>query len=89
MITLEDYRKLVAERPEKFTEEDVGYRSAYNGGPQCKGCLHFFERRLDKFGVCEIMRSRATDEDGVNPSWTCRFNTVDMQKFPLLEQKEK
>ncbi len=88
--SLEEYKKLIADRPEKFTEEEVGYRKADAGEPQCRGCLHFFERRLDKFAVCEIMRSERTDEEGVNPTWVCNFQTVDMEKFPLSRSlKEK
>lgn len=85
--TLEEYRELVEDRPLKWTAEDVGYRRAESGEPACKRCKHFFERRLDKFGVCEIFRSEDTDEEGVDPNWTCSFNTLDMKKFPLLEEK--
>lgn len=87
-VGLDTYREIIADRPHKLTAEQVGYRKADVGEPQCKGCKHFFERRLDKFGVCEIFRSEQTDEDGINPNWTCQFQTVDMEKFPLLEESK-
>ena len=87
MVTLKEYQDLVADRPAKFTREQVGYRKAEEGEPECEECLHFFERRLDKFAVCEIFRDNEIDRDGINPKWTCTFHTVDGEKFPLLEKK--
>lgn len=83
MKSLEAYKELVEDRPRKWSEEDVNYRKA-EGKEECERCIHFFERRIDKFGVCELMRSERTDEDGVNPEWTCSFFTKDGKTFPLL-----
>lgn len=87
MVTLDTYREIVADRPHKLNAEQVGYRKAEAGEPSCKACLHFFERRLDKFGVCELYRDEDIDEQGINPNWTCSFQTVDGKKFPLLKEK--
>ena len=85
MPTLNDYRDLVSDRPEKFSAEEVQYRRA-EGKERCSRCIHFYERRLDTLGVCEIMRSEETDEKGVLPNWVCDFTTQDGETFPLLQE---
>lgn len=84
MPTLADYRKLMEDRPEKWSPDDVNYREA-GGRDRCARCLHFYERHLDRHGVCELMRSEATDRDGVDPDYVCDFYTRDGEVFPLLE----
>lgn len=80
--SLEEYEKLVEERPRKWSAEQVNYRPG--DGPEfCKGCRHFYERRLDRFGVCEVFRSKETDEEGVQPNFVCDWWTQDGRKFPL------
>jgi hypothetical protein len=72
------------DRPEKMSAEDVDYRES-EGKERCGRCLHFYERRVDSHGVCEIFRSEEADEDGVNPIYVCDFYTPDGEKFPLHE----
>jgi hypothetical protein len=89
MVTLDEYREIVADRPEKFSAEEVGYEEAPEGSAlRCAACLHYFRRAIDGFTTCEIFRSEETDTEGVKPDWRCRFYTVDGQVFPLLEEKD-
>ena len=86
MVTLEDYREILDDRPVKFTAEEVGYQPAPEGSAmRCASCLHFYRRAIDGFSVCEIFRDEQTDRDGVLPDWRCRFWTVDSEVHPLLE----
>ncbi len=84
---LEDYTKLVADRPVKFSDEEVDYRES-DGKEKCGKCLHFYTRQLDGFGVCEIFRSDETDKEGVMPDMVCSFFTRDGEVFPLLKEGE-
>lgn len=77
------YDLVVESRPFKLGRVDVEYRKS-DGPEYCKNCLHFYERRWDKFGVCEIFRDEKTDEKGVNPEYVCSFQTPDGNDFPLL-----
>ena len=87
MLTLAEYETIVADRPRKATAEEVEYRVAEAGSPyRCSGCHHYYRRATDGFAVCEIFRSEETDEMGVKPDWRCRFQTVDGDVFPLLEE---
>lgn len=80
MVSLDDYKKMIEDRPEKFDEDQVNYRES-DVNSECSGCLHFFERRIDSFAVCEIMRPDK-DED-VKMNWVCDFFTKDGESFPL------
>lgn len=78
------YEAMIADRPEKFSAEDVSYRDA-EGKEHCSNCIHFYQRRLDHFGVCEIMRSEETDADGVDPDYVCDYWNQGDDRFPLLK----
>lgn len=82
---LEDYTKLLADRPAKFDEKEVNYRESTEK-EKCGRCFHLFSRRLDKFKVCEIFRNDEVDEDGINPNYVCDFFTRDGESFPLLQE---
>lgn len=89
MVSLEQYDQLVADRPIKYSPEEVGYQAAPEGSAiRCAGCFHFYQRATDHFGVCEIMRSEETDTEGVRPDWRCQFQTVDGEVHPLLEEDQ-
>lgn len=87
MPNLDDYNKLVENRPYKWSAEDVNYREA-EGRHRCARCLHFYERRIDHFGVCELFRSDDTDEEGVQPNFTCDWYTTNGKSFPLQANEE-
>jgi hypothetical protein len=90
MVSLNDYRKLLEERPRKFTAEEVEYNKDAEGKNEiCFKCLHYFRRTIDDFGVCEIFRSEETDVDGVKPDATCRFFTHDGKLFPLYKATDE
>jgi hypothetical protein len=83
--TFEQYQKLIEDRPEKFTPEEVHFRKATVYEPKCAGCLHWFFSPMRADSVCEIMRPDTGDSETV-PSWfTCKFQTSDGKDFPLLE----
>ena len=80
MKTMADYKELIEDRPAKMTEEESAYQDA-EGKESCGKCLHFFQRKIDGFGVCEVVRP---DDDGpVEPDYVCDFFTVDGDVFPL------
>lgn len=80
MVSLDDYRAMMEDRPEKFDEDDVAYREA-EGKERCGRCLHFYERKVDSYGVCEILR--LSDDAPIEADHTCDFFTVDGSIFPL------
>ncbi len=89
MKTLADYQELLKDRPFKWTDKDVAYRDADSFDMRCERCFHFYERRKDRFSVCEIMRSGKTDQVGVNPDYVCDFFSPDGNKFPLIKGEEE
>ena len=86
LATLDEYKRIMLDRPEKLSAEQVDYRRA-DGDMICGKCFHFYERRIDDRGTCEIFRSPESDEDGVKPYFTCSFYTVDGDEFPLYPNK--
>lgn len=80
MVSLKEYKKLIEERPRKFSAEEVDYRDSEDMR-RCGRCLHYYERLRDGFGVCEIFRP--ADDSAVDPEYTCDLMTVDGEKFPL------
>jgi hypothetical protein len=85
LATMAEYKELMTERPRKLTTEQVNYRRA-DGDMICAKCFHFYERRIDDRGTCELFRSPETDEDGVKPYFTCDFFSPDGEEFPLYPQ---
>ena len=49
-VTFEAYERLRNDRFFKYDEEQVNYRES-EGPERCGGCVHFFKRVLDGFGV--------------------------------------
>ena len=89
-ITKADYDEMMADRPEKFSAEEVGYRKAPRGSEyRCENCLHFYSRQVDGFGVCEIFRSPQTDISGVDPKWLCDWWTKDGEDHPLVRKEDE
>ena len=84
--TLEDYTKLLSDRPAKFDDSEVDYRES-QGKEKCGRCLHLFSRKLDSLNVCEIFRNDEVDNDGIDPEYVCDFFTRDGEIFPLLKEE--
>lgn len=84
---LEDYTKLLADRPSKFSDEEVDYRES-EGREKCGKCLHFYTRQIDSLHTCEIFRNDEVDTDGIDPEYVCDFFTRDGEIFPLLKEGE-
>jgi hypothetical protein len=84
-LTKEDVFALYLDRPHKFSAEQVNYRPAPAGSVmRCAGCANLFRRATDNFSVCQLFRSEETDDEGVQPHWTCDWFTVDGLVFPRL-----
>jgi hypothetical protein len=80
MLSLEDYREMMEDRPAKADEDQVNYREA-DTKERCGKCLHFFERKIDGYGVCEILR--LPDNTPIEEDHVCDFFTRDGESFPL------
>jgi hypothetical protein len=80
VVSLREYREMLDDRPKKLSPEEVNYREAENLR-RCGKCLHFFERKIDGYGVCELVRLK--DEEPIEANYTCDLMTVDGEKFPL------
>lgn len=80
--TFPEYEEMVADRPEKFTAEEVNYRKATDPGSECEHCVHFFQQVAgERRRTCEIFRPAGKDES-VNPEWVCDFMTRDGKTYP-------
>lgn len=84
-MSLKEYRQLIADRPEKLDAGDVNYRKS-DSEKRCGRCLHFFERRIDQYGVCEVFRPEK--DEPVEPGYVCDLFTKDGEEFPLYEGAE-
>ena len=67
---------------EKFSPEDVNYRDSEDKH-QCRNCVHFLVRKVDQFGICEVVRP--ADDEPIDEDYVCDFWTRDGEKFPLLK----
>jgi hypothetical protein len=86
--TVSDYDALFtpAERPRKFSAEEVGFtvlRGAPLGCSVCNSCRHWFVNNASNRIVCEIMR--LPDESNVPGDGVCRFWNIQDGVFPLLK----
>lgn len=83
--TFEQYQKLIADRPKKFSPKDVNFHQAEEGEPMCCACMHWYRSSAGEHDVCEIMRPK---NEMVPWNWTCQFNTSDGESFPLLKKQK-
>jgi hypothetical protein len=81
MVSITEYQSLLEDRPEKFTPEDVEYRDSDLMTQRCVRCVHFFQRSVDQFSTCEIMRPEK--DESVDPDYVCNFFTKNGEQFPL------
>jgi len=88
MAELNDYIKILEDRPKKMNAEEVEYEPAVEGSFfRCASCLHYFGRRIDGFTTCEIFRDEQTDREGVRPDFRCKFWTSDGTVHPFLGEE--
>lgn len=84
--TVADYDALFqpAERPRKFSAEEVGFIVPPPGATRlhCHECRHWFVNTPSNRIVCEIMR--LPDERNVPADGVCRFWNIQDGVFPLL-----
>lgn len=87
MVTFEQYQQVVADRPKKFTAEEVGFEPASSGAERCQGCWHWYQGPKAGRQICEIFVGQG-EERQVNPEAVCKFWTADGAAFALLEQEK-
>jgi hypothetical protein len=89
LATLSSYRHLLADRPDKFSAQEVAFTmpNRNNTDYYCKECRHWFDSPGAHRSVCEIYRP-ASDES-VPPKGKCMFWTRTGERFPLLHQEAK
>lgn len=80
---MELYETIISDRPEKLDGEEVDYRDSDNDKQQCRKCLHFFIRKIDDYGVCELVR--LDDDEPIDPDYVCHYFTRNGTVFPLLK----
>jgi hypothetical protein len=85
MKSMDEYREMLSDRPVKWSPKDVDYRDCDAVGIRCLRCIHYYERSIDRFGVCEIMRPES--DESVNPDYVCDFFTADGQGFPYRKAR--
>ncbi len=85
LITITEYEKLVADRPQKFSAEQVGYKDHTPRGQNeiCSSCLHFYRGEVAERTVCEIFRPEGGKD--VEALGFCLFWTLEGKRFPLLK----
>jgi len=81
---LDKYRKLLADRPEKFTGKEADYTPAARNKSDyfCKDCKHFFTGKVAGYNVCEVVRLHP--EMSIEPKARCRYWTRTGERFPIL-----
>ena len=86
LATLDEYEAMMANRPPKFTPEQVQFAKAPDSYT-CANCVHWFHNPITHSMVCEVMRPE-DDAEIVPADWTCMFWTMDYETFPKLEGGE-
>lgn len=82
--TLADYKRLLADRPEKFSGSEAQYFPATKNDTTytCDSCRHFFNGKVAGYNVCEVVRLQP--EKSIEPGARCKFWTRTGERFPLL-----
>lgn len=84
--TFRDYTRMLADRPPKFSAEQVNYRKGKEPH-DCDECVHFYQSEGARRSVCEIFRPEG--DESVKPDWVCDWFSDDGVRFPLLPKGEK
>lgn len=81
---LADYKRLLADRPEKLSGAEADYTPASknDSGYHCDQCRHFFTGKVSGHNVCEVVRLQP--ERSIEPKAKCKFWTRTGERFPLL-----
>jgi hypothetical protein len=85
---LADYKRLLADRPEKLTGPEASYTPAAQNKSDyfCDECLHFFTSKVAGRKVCEVVRLQP--ERSIEPKAKCKFWTHTGERFPLLNSHD-
>ncbi len=86
--TLAEYKRLLADRPAKFTAAEAAYQSQKQNTTDyfCRDCRHFFQGPVAGYNVCEVVRLQP--EKSIESHAKCKFWTRTGERFPLLNNKE-
>jgi hypothetical protein len=85
--TREEIDSLMEERIRKISPDDVNYRQSLKGSAfHCNSCFHGYSRNSDGFKICELIRSKEIDEEGIQPDYVCDYWTTDAFVYPLTEE---
>lgn len=88
--TFREYTKMIADRPPKFSADQVGYRKATseeaNDWKECEDCQHFYRSDAAERNVCEIFRPDG--DENVDRHFVCDWFTDDGVRFPLRRENE-
>lgn len=84
--TLDDYRRLMRDRPVKFSGKEANLRGSEHPFFNCRHCYHWYESPASGFRVCEVVRPEGAREE-VEPSAVCDFWNVGDGKFPLYRRQ--
>lgn len=81
------YELLLEDRPMKLTEEQAGFkRGGGSEGGACGGCAHFYTNKALSRNVCEMVRT--SDDSNIEAGDVCKFQTPDLEVFPLLSSSK-
>lgn len=88
MVTPQQVAKMVADRPKKFTAEQVAFiPQSDNPSQTCGGCYHWYQSNIARRAVCEIY-APATEDRKVPAEATCAYWTVDGVTYPRIEKRK-
>lgn len=83
-VSFEEYVRLLEDRPNKFTPDQVGYQPRGGKHHNCGRCAHFFSS-IERT-VCEIMRIGGDESyKDVERDGYCVFFNSDRQEYPRLD----
>jgi tRNA U54 and U55 pseudouridine synthase Pus10 len=78
-VSKELYLRLLEDRPFKLNEEESNYRKS-DTKEECGNCSHFFERVVDEFHTCEVVRK--LDDSSIEGDYVCNFWTDGKESKP-------
>jgi hypothetical protein len=88
LITIEEYHKLMEDRPVKFGPKTSGFvRGGGSNGSPCLHCVHWYTSPASAHTTCEIVRVSDSD-DQVKADDFCKLFTQDGKTLPFLKEEE-
>ena len=89
MLSMAEYKKIIADRPEKASAADVNFRmKALEPQKSCSDCFHFYSGPTAKRNVCELTTGPDPESRHIPREADCDYWTNDGKVFPLLGRKK-